>query len=336
MVNLQQEFLDFHDTIKLDDENQILREKREILLSKLKDNISEKAASYTTFNQGSYAMGTGVKPESGDYDIDVGIRFNIDHDDYEDPIVPKKWVRDALDGHTKSVQIRRSCVTVTYQNGDEPIYHVDFAIYANANADGKMYIAKGKEFSDEENKIWEVSDPLGLVDTINGKCSDVDDRKQYKRVIRYMKKWRMHNSLLTGNGAPTGIALTVLAYQYFQVEKEYNAYSGKYVYNDFAALKSFVSKIKDAFVLRYSEEKQDFYHALSLYLPVEPQNSLVEKMTENQMETLYQQVSKMLEKLDLVEAQTKKADACEILEGLFGKDFPVTVDKSVVGTSESA
>lgn len=336
MVNLQQEFLDFHDAIKLNDENETLREKRDILLNKLKENISDKAASYTTFNQGSYAMGTGVKPEAGDYDIDVGIRFDIDHDDYEDPIVPKKWVRDALDGHTKSVQIRRSCVTVTYQSGDEPIYHVDFAIYANSNSDGKMYIAKGKEFSEEENKTWEVSDPLGLIAKINSKCSDAEDRKQYKRVIRYMKKWKMHNGSLSGNGAPTGITLTVLAYQYFQVAKEYNVYTGKYVYDDFAALKSFALEIKNSFTLKYNSEKQEFYHALEVYLPVEPYNSLVEKMTETQMETLYQQVSKMLEKLETVEKQTKKADACEILVGLFGKDFPVTVDKSVVGTSESA
>ena len=80
MVNLQKEFEEFHDTIKLKefDENETLRKKRDILLKKLRLNISEDAASYTTFNQGSYAMGTGIKPEDGDYDIDVGICFDID------------------------------------------------------------------------------------------------------------------------------------------------------------------------------------------------------------------------------------------------------------------
>ena len=79
MVNLQSEFEEFHENIKLKefDENSILREKRDILLDKLKKNISEEAASYTTFNQGSYAMGTGIKHEDGDYDIYVGIRFDI-------------------------------------------------------------------------------------------------------------------------------------------------------------------------------------------------------------------------------------------------------------------
>lgn len=129
MVNIQSEFISFHNKIKLSDENSELREKRNILLDKLKKNISQDAASYTTFNQGSYAMGTGIKPEDGDFDIDVGLKFDIDHDNYPDPVEVKKWVKNALDGHTKSVKIRRSCVTVTYQKDNDPIYHVDFAVY---------------------------------------------------------------------------------------------------------------------------------------------------------------------------------------------------------------
>lgn len=336
MVNLQKEFLDFHSEIKLDDENQILRDKRDILLNKLKNNISEDAATYTTFNQGSYAMGTGVKPEDDDYDIDVGIRFDIDHEDYEDPIVPKKWVRDALDGHTKSVKIRRSCVTITYQNAEEAIYHVDFAVYANNNSDGNMYVAKGKEFSEAENKYWELSDPLGLIDEMNSKFTDAEDRKQFKRIIRYMKKWKMHNTNFSGNGVPTGIALTILAYKKFSVSKEYDFYSSKYVYDDFSALRTFVSSIQNSFSMKYSSDLEGFYHYIKAYLPVEPGNNLFEKMTENQMETLYEEISSMLEKLDNAALKTKKSEACEALVDLFGKEFPVTVDKSIVGTSESA
>ena len=139
MVNVQSEFLTFHDKIKLSEENQELRNKRDILLNKLRKNISDKAASFTTFNQGSYAMGTGIKPDDGDFDIDVGLKFDIDHDDYSDPVQVKQWVKDALDGHTKSVKIRRSCVTVTYQKDKEPIYHVDFAVYA-ASPTAALYL----------------------------------------------------------------------------------------------------------------------------------------------------------------------------------------------------
>ena len=80
MVNLQDAFLEFHDNIKLDDENETLREKRDILLKVLKDHISDEAASYSTFNQGSYAMGTGIKPDNGDYDIKF--IFNTDFEQY--------------------------------------------------------------------------------------------------------------------------------------------------------------------------------------------------------------------------------------------------------------
>ena len=146
----------------------------------------------------------------------------------------------------------------------------------------------------------------------------------------------MHNSKLTGNGAPTGIAITVLAYNYFNVSKEYDYFSSKYVYDDFSALYAFVETIKSSFVLAYSSEMEDFYHKISINLPVEPQNNLFDKMTENQMETLYQEVSTMLDKLNKVKEKGKKSEACEILVELFGADFPVTVDKSLVGTSESA
>ena len=201
MVNLQSEFMDFHNTIKLDIENATLREKRDILLKKLKEKISEDAASYTSFNQGSYAMGTGIKPDDGDYDIDVGLKFDIDHNDYSDPIEVKKWVKDALDGHTKKVVIRRSCVTVTYQEDGEDAYHVDFAVYAANNPDGKLYIAKGKENSKPENRYWEESDPQELIDLINSVFDDADDRMQFKRVIRYSKKWKNQHFDLAGNSA---------------------------------------------------------------------------------------------------------------------------------------
>jgi len=335
MVNLQKEFIDFHDEIKLSDENEILREKRDILLTKLRKNISEDLPSYTSFNQGSYAMGTGIKPEDGDYDIDVGLKFSIDKDDYSDPVDPKIWVRDALKNHTKSVTVRRSCVTVTYQKDDEPEYHVDFAVYANANKDEKMYISKGKEYSDEDHRYWELSDPQQLISLVKGKF-DGEDAKQFRRVIRYLKKWKDHNSMLDGNGAPTGISLTILAYDFFAVAKEYDSFNCRYEYNDFAALKSLVESIRGKFVLKYGGSDIGYYHQISAALPVEPKNNLFEKMTARQMETLYEEICSMFDELKKVEDQTKKSAACEILANLFGEEFPIAADRSYVGTSESA
>ena len=105
MAHLQTQFDDFHETIKLDDENETLREKRQIILDKLKSNISKDAKSYTTFNQGSYAMHTGIKPINGEYDIDVGLWFEMSKDDVK-PVDAKLWAFNALENHTDSVVIK--------------------------------------------------------------------------------------------------------------------------------------------------------------------------------------------------------------------------------------
>jgi hypothetical protein len=96
-------------------------------------------------------LGTGNKPLNGDYDIDEGIIIKISKDDYPDSVKVKKWVYDALYGHTKSVEIRRLCVIVFYQQDEEPLYHVDLAVYCES--DDKIYLAKEKLNSSEENKI---------------------------------------------------------------------------------------------------------------------------------------------------------------------------------------
>ena len=98
MANLQSYFNSFHDNIKLSyDDNKVLRDKRDELLEFLKENMPEGITSPEIFHQGSYAMYTGIKPfEDGDYDIDVGLFFDISKDDYENPVTAKKWVYDAL------------------------------------------------------------------------------------------------------------------------------------------------------------------------------------------------------------------------------------------------
>ena len=332
MLDLQNEFMDFHDAIKLDDENEELIQKREILLKKLKDNISDDAVSFTHFNQGSYAMGTGIKPKDGDYDIDVGLQFDLSRNDY-DPITVKKWVRDALLGHTKSVEIRRSCVTVTYQRQEEALYHVDFAVYAANNNDGELYIAKGKENSNDENKFWEISCPTELVETLKSRFEG-DDRAQFRRIIRYLKKWKDENFSTAGNSAPTGISLTVLAYDLFEVEKKTDLMTYKTSYDDFIALFELVKNISSRF--SYTKRNEEYCYAISAKLPVKPGNDLFEKMTNKQMDSFYEKICSLASVLEEVKNCSNRKETCTKLAKVFGDDFPVTVDKSLVGSSESA
>lgn len=338
MPTLQTAFTDFHDAIKLSDmdENATLREKRDILLDKLKNKISAEASSYSSFNQGSYAMHTGVKPDDGDYDIDVGLRFDIDKDDYPDPTVVKKWVRDALEGHTKSVEIRKPCVTVKYQREGESIYHVDFAIYAANNKDGKLYLARGMEFADEKNKFWEESDPLELIRLVREKFSDSDDAKQFRRVIRYLKKWKSGKFSSTGHAAPTGIALTMLAYNLFSPQYSVDVFKNNArTYDDFSALRNLVAAILDQFTVEF-DASLNLLYKIRVEMPTPPWNDLFEKMTLNQTTSLREKLLSMKDTLDTVTTKDSLSEKCETLQALFGEDFPVLSDRSVVGTNESA
>ena len=65
MAALQTYFEKFHDAIKMDDENGILRDKRDILLTKLQDRLQEicdkTLPAFVEFNKGGYEMGFGHK-----------------------------------------------------------------------------------------------------------------------------------------------------------------------------------------------------------------------------------------------------------------------------------
>ena len=323
MADVQKQFETFHDEIKLKqfDENQTLREKRDIVLDKLKTRLKaifeekdEPVPTYQTFDQGSYKMGTGVIPLDSDFDIDVGVSFNVYKDDYPDPVEVKEWVYDALSGHTKKVDMRRPCVTVFYQKGDEPVYHVDLAIYSDesCNPDGKKYLAKGKLNSSDDNKCWEISEPQKLANTVGDKHSG-DDKKQFVRVIRYLKRWKDYSFSSNGNAAPIGIGLTIAAYMWFAPNKVLtDIVSVTYKYNDLQATRRVVSEMLN-----------NFSDRLRVYLPVEPYSDLFEKMTDNQMASLKEKLGNLLEALDSAIDEVDPVKACETLKKVFGDDFPI-------------
>lgn len=329
MADIQKYFEAFHDLIKLKqfEENQTLRDKRDIILDKLKTRLKtifeekdEPVPTYQAFDQGSYKMGTGVIPLDSDYDIDVGVSFNVSKNDYPDPVEVKEWVYDALNGHTKKVDMRRPCVTVFYQKGEEPQYHVDLAIYSDesCNADGKKYLAKGKLNSSDDNKSWEVSDPKGLADTVGNKYSG-DDKKQFVRVIRYLKRWKDHKFSSNGNAAPIGIGLTISAYNWFSPNKTTDNVANTTKYNDLQATRGVVSCMLN-----------NFGDRLRVYLPVEPYSELFGKMTDNQMENLKEKLEDLLDALDSATKEVAPEVACETLKKAFGDDFPVP-EKSDTG-----
>lgn len=328
-MGLQTYFEKFNKNIKMDyDENSELASKRDILIKKLRAN--KDLPSFTTINQGSYAMYTGVKPlDNKDYDIDVGLRFNVNKDDYK-PLELKEKVYEILKDHTDyGAEIKKPCVTVTYKKNGSIGYHVDLVIYSyedKNDLDSKMYLARGEKYSKEENKKWEEADPMGLKDKIMGKFEDDGEKKQYRRVIRYLKRWKNIKFSSNGNSEPPGIGVTLLAYEKFEPKYEEDSVSLVRTYNDLEALIYLVKQIKDMFALKTYENGR-FLYRIELNLPVTPETDVFYKMTNIQMTDFKDKIEVLLSDLQEVKSEAEVVEQCKKLNEIFGDDFEVPKKK---------
>ena len=355
MANIQTQMLSFHEAIKLKrfEENEILREKRQIILDQLYAGLKKLFASknlqlpsYIWFGQGSYVMGTGVKPLEGNYDIDIGICFKISKADYPDPVEVKKWVLDALKKLTSRVEIRRPCVTVFYHKDGEAIYHVDLAIYSDSecNPDGKMYLAKGKQNSSTEYRIWQEADPQGFIKLIKDHFPDSEDEKQFRRIIRYLKRWKDWKFSSDGNSAPIGIGITVAAYHWFVLKKSIiDSFNSQTTYDDLDALGCFIQSMISHFQPKCTDGI--WHERLEVKLPLEPYCDLFEKMTDAQMTRFKEKLVNFLDTIHEAQEKADPVEACKLLhDKQLGDDFPIpkpsstgqTRPPAIVSSSSSA
>lgn len=335
MPAVQKNFEDFHSKIKLDedDEKATLREKRDTLLDALEKNLADDVPEFESFHQGSYSMHTGVVPLDGNFDIDVGLIFDCKKDKYPDPVALKKKIRDALDTHGRSVNIRRPCVTVNYMRGDEIAYHVDLAVYTKRD-DGFLDIAKGKENSKADKRVWEQSDPKKLTELICTAFTDKYDLAQYRRCIRYLKRWRQ---VQFSSGAPLSIALTVAAQQWFKPYFEMSDKAG-----DLQAMLNWVNAILAQF--QWASVDGSTYQRLAVTLPVAPYSDLMGWMSEGQMSTVKAKFEVLRDALEEALNEDLPEDACKVLNKQFGDDFVVpekaatarAVASPVISTGNSA
>lgn len=303
MANIQQYFEKFNETIRTGYKyNEELKEKRDKLLDNLRDNLG---LTFFHFNQGSYGMGTGVKPIDGDFDIDVGLIFKeSDAETLDCPFQLKNKVHQALIHTNRTVRIKRPCVTVQYVADGEDKYHVDFAIYKE-NQFGELFFARGKSLDDKELN-WESASPKKLVNLIKERFPEEQERKQYRRCIRALKRWKSYK--LNHKNLPS-IAITVAAYQYFK-PKFYG--DNKDLPNDVEALITFLDNLDNCLRDKY------------LALPTKPNSNLLENLTDKQSQDLRAKLRKLRD--DLEDSQDEKSsprDACKKMKKHFGQDFPV-------------
>ena len=337
MADVQNYFEEFDREIRLGrfDEEETLREKRDRIRDRLREKLPEVFESYDEEvpdfyfeDQGSYEMGTAIEAIHGDIDIDQGLYVHVGTGEY-DPVVLKQRVYEALGGdgdnsHTQEMKIRRPCVTVWYQRNGDPIYHVDLAVYSDGheNADGKDRLAMGREHSDEDHRYWEVSNPQALKEEIFREY-DETGRAQFRRVVRYLKRWKDLKFSSDGNEAPLGIGLTVAAHRWHST-----CYSDMFSrdLDDLEALRNLLGAMLRNF--RGSPPR------LEVTLPVEPYNDLFEDMTDRHQKKLRDQLGELKEALDEASQSADPHDACKTLRNQFGEDFPVPSKEDVSDEQE--
>ncbi|MBH0064236.1 nucleotidyltransferase [Psychrobacter sp. SZ93C1] len=325
MADLQKQFLEFHDAIKLGtyEENGFLREKRNTIIDKLKSKLAErKDDGYPqyerSFNQGSYALNTGIQPvRDGDYDIDVGVLLDCHKEDYK-PIELKELVADCIKHNNRTVEVSRSCVTVTYMKNGKPDYHVDLPIYAkSSNAyDDTYYLAKGRKGLAEDKRVWQSADPEGINLIINGlyKGNDTyenngsDQRKQFRRCVRYLKRWRNHKCV-----GIHSIGLTIAAYHWLEPDVD--------TQNDGEVLLDLIKTILSNF---------DYFGRLSINLPITPSSDLLKSVSDEDMATIKERFEALRDNLQSAVDEPDTHEASKTLRKSFGDDFPIAakVDKA--------
>ena len=317
-MGIQSHFDKFHERIKLgreDDAYKAARERDDSIKAEVRDAFKE--AGYplvTDFIQGSLKTHTGVKPITGDYDIDRALVIE-DGTAPENPVTPKQKALDVLEGRGfKNAKIKKPCVTADYASDD---VHIDLIIYKR---DGDQhYLAVGKKNSDENNREWSACDPLGLIEWINDDSGYGDDgeeqRSQFRRLVRYSKRWR--DVQFSDAVAPKvfSIGLTVM----FK-ERYVPSFSTEGARQDVVALRETVNAVLNG---GYFDEEEVGRFRVSVKLPKEPFRDIFDGSSLDTGTQLYNKLKRLMEQLDKVAAEDDERKQCEILNGLFGDDFEI-------------
>lgn len=312
-MSFQPLFRRFHETIQLKrfGENAELVTKRDRILKRLRDNLK---TTFEPFNQGSYEMGTGIKPLDGDYDIDVGVVFTLERHQYT-PVTVKGWVFEAVKDHTSEVKWRRPCITVYYKEERETKYHVDLAVLVKGAYSADLHLAIGKQHSSTDQQEWQQDDRKGFMLAFDSRFSG-EDAAQLRRVIRYLKRWKDVHFSREGRAAPTGLALTVVAYKWFSPLK--TGWYQNTEYDDMGATLSLLRSFKSGFQQTWSPTTQRWVHRISVQFPTAPWDDVFARMSDQQMTELYQRIEQLIKWLE--EASLQKSTAP--LRKAFGSDFP--------------
>ncbi len=328
MAEVQKYFEQFHDTIRIDfDASQPLRDKRDILLGRIRKHLSEHdRPSFDELLQGSYALKTGVIPiEQLEYDIDVGLRFAIRDTEYTAKEV-RRWVFEAVDGHTEAVRQMGPCVRVGYADG----YHVDLVAYATWTESGKEQFRLA-----HKTKGWRQADPPQLRQAIDtamepfaGTEDSLSSTHQFRRVVRYLRRWVDEAIPEESEAKPVGLAFVLLAARYLTPTRTWD---GKCW--DLQALQTVASAAGNT------------AGRIIIHKPSPEYEDVFAKLDEAAMDALKDRFRGLATDLAKANDEADPVDACRLIKAHLGRDFPVptreetgkkTSAPAIVSSSSSA
>lgn len=305
MADVQALFEAFHKAIRTYYEiNDELREKKDIIVDRVNKHLAQKKRpSCLEFIQGSYKMKVGIRAMKGaEYDIDVGLRFSFKESEHSAEEV-RGWVFEAVVGHTEKVERRSACIRVIYAND----YHVDLVPYAwwDDAAGVEQYRLAHK------TKGWRSADPPGLVEFVRrtrepfeAAKDNATDTDQFRRVVRYLKRWNDLALPQESDDKPSGLAILLLTKHH--LPGPVGAGSG----DDRSAVEQ-VATAAAATAGRIVENK-----------PTPEKEDVFAKISESGMKSLKERFAAVRNALTFARHTTDINDACRELKKVFGDDFP--------------
>ncbi|HEY3780303.1 MAG TPA: hypothetical protein VGL56_04410 [Fimbriimonadaceae bacterium] len=215
MANNQKQFEGFLKNIQLIGEDlDSLRTSRDANRDRIKKYWKEelKRLVPTFEEQGSFKMGTVVRPIEGDYDLDDGMYLNCignDPEKWESTAMIQGWVCSAVEGATQgNPQKRKRCVRIPYKGG----YHVDVPSYGIDSFNTTRVYEKDKQPTD-----FDESNPVALVEWFDERKKSHADLRD---LVRFFKGWRDHQKgVLT---KIKSVAMTILVSERIQSNERYD------------------------------------------------------------------------------------------------------------------
>ncbi|KZE26793.1 nucleotidyltransferase [Cronobacter sakazakii] len=333
-MSLQAKFKKFHDAIKLgrkDLEYTAARLKDESITTDIIERFKEDGYPVIEdFIQGSLATFTGIREKGQDFDIDRAIVIEAGLAP-ENPITPKLAVLEVLEKRGfKNAKIKKPCVTADYKAQN---LHIDIPIYRKYD-NGQYELAVGKRHSDEDNREWSRAAPRELIDWVNDYDADEvygsNKHDQFRRIVRYLKRWRNHTFGDDVRRKIYSIGIAVMVKESFCPSINDEGFP-----DDLTALRETINHILN-YRSYFTLVDVDKYK-ISVALPVSPYRDIYHNSSVATGTQFRKKLSSLLKNLDKVVDEEQESKQCELLRSEFGEDFPectatLTASSSVVKT----